>query len=108
VTAGFLELWRRLLLGSHFRAGCAVLAVTVASGSGPLTDKAAEVFRTWRATLVELMRSSGASEDDATRHATRLLASAEGAVVLCRAERTIEPFDIVADDLLRQARSIAV
>lgn len=36
-----------------------------------------------------------------------MIASAEGAVVLSRAERSLEPFEAVAAQLMEQARALA-
>jgi AcrR family transcriptional regulator len=104
VTETFLGLWRLLLERTDCRMGCAVLAVTVATDSPDLLDRAGEVFRTWRARLAELLEQGGLSGADAAGFAVTLVASAEGAVVLSRAERSIEPFDAVARFLLDQVR----
>jgi AcrR family transcriptional regulator len=104
VTETFLGLWRLLLERTDCRMGCAVLAVTVATDSPDLLDRAGEVFRTWRARLAELLEQGGLSGVDAAGFAVTLVASAEGAVVLSRAERSIEPFDAVAKFLLDQVR----
>jgi len=107
LTATFLGIWREVLVRSHFGAGCAVLAVTVAADSKALLDHAAEVFRAWRGQLAELFAQAGFSANEAARFAATLVAAGEGAVVLSRAERSLEPFDLVADQLLEQARTIS-
>jgi TetR/AcrR family transcriptional regulator, lmrAB and yxaGH operons repressor len=106
VTENFLELWRRLLLGAGFRAGCSVLAVTVATDSSALLDGTAAVFRSWRVALADLLREGGAGDREADRFAAILVASSEGAVVMSRAERTIEPFELVADHLIAHAEGL--
>jgi AcrR family transcriptional regulator len=100
VTEAFLDLWRAVLMRSSLRAGCAVLAVTVATDSPDLLDHAAAVFRAWRGRLAELFVEGGVPGDDATRLATTLVAATEGAVVVSRAERSLEPFELVAAQLL--------
>jgi TetR/AcrR family transcriptional repressor of lmrAB and yxaGH operons len=102
VTETFLGLWRLLLVHTDNKAGCAVLAVTVATRSDELLDQAGGVFRAWRARLAELLAEGGLGE--ATAFAATLVAAAEGAVVLARAERSVEPFDAVAGYLLDQVR----
>ena len=47
VTGRFLDLWRELLDRSHFSAGCAVVAVTVAANDAKLLDHAGTIFRAW-------------------------------------------------------------
>jgi AcrR family transcriptional regulator len=103
VTDHFLGMWREVLVRSNFRAGCSVLAVTVATDSSDLLDHAATVFRTWRLRLAELLREGGLEARDAARFAAILIAGTEGAVVLSRAEQSMEPFELVAEQLGAQA-----
>jgi hypothetical protein len=44
---------------------------------------------------------------DAQRFAAVLVASSEGAVVLARAEQSLEPFDLVAGQLVDQVRALS-
>ena len=106
VTEFFLHLWREVLVRSNFRAGCSVLAVTVATDSPLLLERAANVFRAWRVSLAQHFRTGGLTDGDADRFAATLIASAEGAIVLSRAEQSMEPFDLVAEQLLSQVSSL--
>jgi TetR/AcrR family transcriptional repressor of lmrAB and yxaGH operons len=103
----FLSLWRSVLTRSNFEAGCAVLAVTVAAEPGEVADRAAGVFRRWRAHLASLLHQGGLTQGDAARMSALLIASSEGAVVLSRAERSLEPFDLVAEQLREQVAALA-
>jgi TetR/AcrR family transcriptional regulator, lmrAB and yxaGH operons repressor len=100
VTGFFLDLWREVLVRSDLRAGCAVLAVTVATDSPALLEHAAAIFRAWRGRLAELYQLGGMDTETAGRHATTVIAATEGAVVISRAERSLEPFEQVAAQLL--------
>ncbi len=100
VTRFFLELWREVLVRSDLRAGCAVLAVTVATDSPDLLGHAAEIFRAWRARLAELYQLGGMDAATAARHATTVIAASEGSVVISRADRSLEAFEQVAEQLL--------
>jgi TetR/AcrR family transcriptional repressor of lmrAB and yxaGH operons len=100
VTRYFLELWRQVLTRSNLRAGCAVLAVTVATDSPDLLDHAASVFRAWRGRLAALYVEGGVEPTEATRFAATLVAASEGAVVISRAERSLDPFETVAAQLV--------
>ena len=55
----FLGMWRELLSRSQLQAGCAVLAVTVASRFPDLLNHAGAVFRAWRGRLAELLEQGG-------------------------------------------------
>jgi AcrR family transcriptional regulator len=106
ITDGFLGLWREVLTRSQLSAGCAVLAVTVATDSPALLDRAAEVFRAWRARLTELLADAGLNATDAAAFAATLVAASEGAVVISRAEQSLDAFDLVAGQLHTQAESL--
>lgn len=106
ITAHFVNMWRQVLVRSQYTAGCSVLAVTVATDSSDLLSHTANVFRTWRLRLTELLVSGGLEQLAASRFAALLIASTEGAVVLSRAEQTLEPFELVAEQLLAQAAAL--
>ena len=107
VTQSFLAAWRALLTYAHFNAGCALVAVTVAAETDAVRLQAAEAFRAWRGKLARALEAGGLSEADAGSTATLLLAASEGAVVICRAEQDIGPFDVVAAQLVDHVRALA-
>jgi TetR/AcrR family transcriptional regulator, lmrAB and yxaGH operons repressor len=108
VVERFLAIWRAVLTRSQCEAGCAVLAVTVATDSAELLSHATAVFRTWLERLTALLHQGGLRGDEARRFAIMMIASAEGGVVLSRADQSLEPFEAVARqmlELLRMMRS---
>lgn len=105
ITEAFLDLWRDVLRRSDLRAGCAVLAVTVAAESPELLDHAGNIFRAWRGRLAELYVTGGMERAAAARLAMTVVAATEGAVVVSRAERSFEPFELVAEELLAITQS---
>jgi len=100
VIERFLALWRYLLDYSHVTAGCAVMAVTVAADDDELLNHAGTIFRTWTDLLTELCAAGGMDADSARRLSITVIAATEGAVALCRAERSMEPFEAVETVLL--------
>jgi AcrR family transcriptional regulator len=100
VARAFIEMWRMVLEKSNFAAGCGVVAVTVAADTPALIEKAAEVFRSNRSSLAKLFAEGGVPAKRADSLAVSLIAACEGAVVLSRAERSMEPFDLVAAEQL--------
>ena len=101
----FLDLWRQLLDRSHLRAGCAVVAVTVAPPSDELHDRAGAIFRTWTEQLTDLFATGGMSRPSAERLSALAIAATEGAVVVARAQRSRDAFDRVAGALMELART---
>ncbi|MFF3201029.1 TetR family transcriptional regulator C-terminal domain-containing protein [Streptomyces sp. NPDC002962] len=99
----FLALWRGIVVESDFRAGCPVLAVSVEE---PQTDEtppalaaAAEAFEDWERLLTEALRTHGAESGQAPGLAALIVASVEGAIAMCRAKRSMDPLDQVAQQL---------
>jgi AcrR family transcriptional regulator len=104
ITEGFFELWRQLLIRSNYTAGCSAVAVTVATDSKELLDSATSIFRSWQNVLTDLFKSAGLSLKQSKQFATTLIAASEGAVVMSRAEKSMEPFETVASSLVQQAK----
>ncbi len=105
IVKQFLDLWRQLLDSSDLTAGCAVIAVTVAGSDDDLLDHAGAIFRDWTAHLAGLLVAGGVAESSARPFAVMIIAATEGAVALCRAERSREPFDIVDKGLMQLVSS---
>ena len=88
-----------MLARSDFAAGCAVAAVTVAAETPDLVARAAKVFYDWRTHVAAQFQRVGVSPESAAEIATLLIAACEGAVLLARAERSMEPFERTAASL---------
>ncbi|MEU6040219.1 helix-turn-helix domain-containing protein [Actinomadura sp. NPDC047616] len=105
----FLALWRQTVLDSDFRAGCPVLAVAVeeppADADPEAARAAAEVFAAWQRLLAASLRDHGADPHQADQIATLVVASVEGTVAICRAQRDITALDHVAAQLERLVHS---
>lgn len=107
VAQSFLTAWRALLLHTDFDAGCALVAVTVAAETDAQRARTADAFRAWQAKLAGALEAGGLAAADASSAATLLLAASEGAVVICRAQQDIRPFEVVAAQLLAHVRGLA-
>ncbi len=105
VVEQFFAMWRRLLTATDLRSGCAVLAVAVAGEEVESVDHAGNVLRAWRAHLESLLVDGGASRANARALAALVIASAEGAVAVARAEHDLEPFELVARQVIAAARA---
>ncbi len=109
VVESFLALIRPVLAASAQGGGCAVAAVTVASGdlaqNDSLREVAATAFTSWAGALADALTAAGLAADAAGDLATMLLALLEGAHVLCRAAGSVAPFDQAARTATELARS---
>lgn len=99
----FLAMWRDVLVRSRFRMGCPVMAAAVEE---PIDEAALEALKAaahafdgWEAKLSAALQADGHNHASATEMATLVIAGVEGAIVLCRAQRRIAPFDRVARQL---------
>ncbi|QYL17284.1 MULTISPECIES: TetR/AcrR family transcriptional regulator [Mycobacteriaceae] len=94
----FVELWENALITSDYTAGCPVLAAAVGSGEDEhqLTAAAGEIFSRWRDASKQAYLREGFDDADASALADTTLAAMEGAVVLCRSVRSLQPLHSVA------------
>ena len=88
--------WRRLLVDHDFALGCP-LAATIcdAADNDTLRTHVCEMFEWWHGPVADAYTRFGAPPAQARAHATVLVAALEGALVIARAQRSIEPLDTV-------------
>jgi TetR/AcrR family transcriptional repressor of lmrAB and yxaGH operons len=99
VVGAFVATWRALLTVSDFRIGCSLVGVTISAEDRAVVDRAAEVFRTWRTHLADVLVAGGVEADRGEDFAILVLAACEGAVVICRAERSLVALDRIEGSL---------
>jgi TetR/AcrR family transcriptional repressor of lmrAB and yxaGH operons len=97
----FVQLWEDSLTESNYTAGCPVLAAAVGSGEDEqqLTAVAADIFSRWREASKQAYIRDGFEPAEATSLADTTIAAVEGAAVLCRSARSLEPLYDVAHQL---------
>jgi TetR/AcrR family transcriptional regulator, lmrAB and yxaGH operons repressor len=97
----FGKFWNKLLLDSDFNAGCPVVSVAV--GGSPddqhLQPAVAEIFQRWHQALAGAIIADGVDTQRARRLATTAVAAIEGAMILCRVQRSTAPLDDVIAEL---------
>ena len=99
VVAGYMDIWRRVLEGTDFRAGCAATGAVTGGHEPAILDRARAAFDATGEALAALFEQTGLGPDEATRRATLLMYAAEGAVILARARRSVEPLEFTVDQL---------
>ena len=88
--------WRGVLVDHDFALGCPLAAtISDAADNDTLRTHVSELLSRWRAPVADAYTRFGAPYAEAESHATVLLAALEGALMLARAERNIEPLDTV-------------
>lgn len=90
-----------ILRRSDFRDGCpvATVALEAATGSPRIREACDASFRAWEAPLRDHLRAAGFAAERADGLATLTLAALEGALVVARTRREVEPLVRVADEL---------
>ncbi|NVN52041.1 TetR/AcrR family transcriptional regulator [Mycolicibacterium hippocampi] len=94
--------YRKQLQRSDFRAGCPVVAVAVEAGdpakpdqAQPVIERAAAAFARWRSVIEQRLIADGVPVHRTGALAMLILSSFEGAIVIARASRDLEPLDTV-------------
>ncbi|BBZ79032.1 putative HTH-type transcriptional regulator [Mycolicibacterium anyangense] len=97
----FVELWEEALIASDYSAGCPVLAAAVGSGEDDqqLTALAGDIFSRWREASKQAFIREGFDDTEAASLADTTISALEGAVVLCRSVRTLQPLHEVATQI---------
>lgn len=99
----FLGMWRTTVVESHGSTGCVVAgaAVDVIASQHDLLEVIRMTFRGWVDLISERLQGVGVPVERAYPIAVATLAGLEGALLLCRAEASVEPLDLVRAELLR-------
>ncbi|MFK4270267.1 TetR/AcrR family transcriptional regulator [Streptomyces milbemycinicus] len=97
----FFALWHDRLVESGFRAGCPIVAVAVETNDDAphLARSAGAVFARWQEALAALLVRHGLPEARGSRLAAFIIAAVEGAVIMCRAERSTAPLEAAAAEI---------
>jgi TetR/AcrR family transcriptional regulator, lmrAB and yxaGH operons repressor len=91
----------RWMKKTEFVEGCPITTVCLelAPGNASITAATNTVFSSWQHAWEQHLCRAGFSEYLASRYSTVIVAAFEGAFVLSRAERSVRPFETVADVL---------
>jgi TetR/AcrR family transcriptional regulator, lmrAB and yxaGH operons repressor len=102
VLAWFIDLWRQSVQASGGTSGCPVagIAVDVGATADDLIGAARAAFSDWAALLASQLQAAGLPAHRAGPVATASLAAMEGALILCRAERSSQPLETIAQELM--------
>jgi TetR/AcrR family transcriptional regulator, lmrAB and yxaGH operons repressor len=102
VLAHFLALFHHVVVASNARAGCTIAGVTidVAEDEDDLLAVAKDAFESWESLLSEQLTEVGVEGKRARSIAVTTIASVEGALILCRAEGSVEPLTLIESQLM--------
>jgi AcrR family transcriptional regulator len=98
----FAAAWRGVLADSDFAAGCPIAAAAVEGDRSPgARDAAATTFADWHRLLAGALSERGVPAARAASLTTLAIAALEGAVVLCRAQRSLAALEQTVTELRR-------
>lgn len=97
----FADMWREALVASDYTAGCPVLAAAIGSGvdEQQLASLASEILSRWRESAKQAYIREGFEAGEASALADTAIAAMEGAVVLCRSTRSLDPLNDISQQL---------
>jgi AcrR family transcriptional regulator len=96
IVGGF----RKQLTRTDFRAGCPVVAVAVEAGdptkdeNAAVLERAGAAFTRWTDLIAHRLAGDGVDPDRARELAVFMTSAIEGAIVMARATRDVEPLDV--------------
>ena len=94
--------WRAVLTESDFRDGCPIVAATVEGERAPdVRDAAGRVFKGWAELVADGLERHGVERERARSLGSFFFSAVEGAVILARAQRSLEPLDRTFGELRR-------
>ena len=101
VLACFIGMWREVVEASGGAAGCAIAGTAIDAENDTLVAVARAAFHQWIEVLAAQFAAVGIDRRQAVPLATTVVAALEGALILCRTERSAAPLDAVAAELAR-------
>jgi len=96
-----VRFWKKSLAATDFRAGCPVVAMAV-DGREEIPGAAElvrETFARLETSLSGMLTGSGFQPERAVRLATLVVSAIEGAIILSRARRDVQPLDDVLSEI---------
>jgi len=99
----FIDMWRQVVVTSGGTAGCVVagVAIDTTADDRAMIEVVRATFRSWVELLSEQLAAVGVPARRASRIAVATVAGMEGALILCRAEGSSAPLEIVAAEIKR-------
>jgi TetR/AcrR family transcriptional repressor of lmrAB and yxaGH operons len=99
-VGSFRRYWSKVLRMSDFGAGCPIASAALEGALEPTgRDIAGEIFEDWQRLVAAALRNRGIPAARARSVSALLLASLEGAIIVCRAQQSLRPLERVAREL---------
>jgi TetR/AcrR family transcriptional regulator, lmrAB and yxaGH operons repressor len=97
-----VDYWRAQVEATDYSAGCPVAAAALSGGETDAARRQAGIgFSTWARSIERMLLASRVPASRAGALASLILSTIEGAVIVSLAQRSIEPMEQAATELLR-------
>jgi AcrR family transcriptional regulator len=91
--------WKRRLTTTDFTLGCPIMGAALAQSEPAVQSAAADAFGAWRDVFAAAFEAHGLGTDRARVLAGFVVSAIEGAIVQCRAAKSMTPLDNARDEL---------
>jgi AcrR family transcriptional regulator len=94
--------WREMFLSEGFASGCPLVAAAadVSAYHDELRGVIARAFEFWQEPLATALVSTGIPSERSGSVAVLLISALEGAIVLARIRQSVEPLDLIVQELV--------
>ena len=99
----FVAMWRQVVVDSGATEGCTIagVALDTRADDASVMSVVQAAFNAYIDLVTDQLTTAGVPGKRARALAITALAAVEGALILCRAERSVAPLDVVASELRR-------
>ncbi|MEN8426162.1 TetR family transcriptional regulator [Acinetobacter schindleri] len=99
----FITWWADMVQASNFEAGCPLMSVLMETGSDPekvqYVEIVKQILNVWKLRLIQAFEQESICLEQSNQISMNIIASLEGAILLCRAWRNVTPLKAIAEQL---------
>lgn len=99
----FITWWADMVQASNFEAGCPLMSVLMETGSDPekvqYVEIVKQILNVWKLRLIQAFEQESICLEQSNQISMNIIASLEGAILLCRAWGNVTPLKAIAEQL---------
>ena len=106
----FIKWWADMVQASNFEAGCPLMSVLMETGNDPekvqYVEVVKQILNVWKLRLIKAFEQENICFEQANQISVSIIASLEGAILLCRAWRNVTPLNAITEQLDLMIKSL--
>ena len=106
----FIAWWADMVQASNFEAGCPLMSVLMETGSDPekvqYVEIVKQILNVWKLRLIQAFEQESICLEQSNQISMSIIASLEGAILLCRAWGNVTPLKAIAEQLDLMIKSL--